>query len=315
MTNENSNFTNFKIHTQYSICEGAIKIEDLAQYCKDNKIKAIGLSDSFNLCGALEFSETISKVGTQPIIGTQINFKYNDTIGKLPIFAKSETGYGNLVKLSSKSFLEPYEKDSSNCSIDDLFKNSKDIIVLSGGIDSLFSNLIKKNKIKDVEILTAKLKENFANSFYFEIQRHNDEGEKIIENIFLNLSKKNNIPLIASQEVFYINDDMYEAHDALLCIGEKTYVDEKNRKKYSNQHYLKSSNELKKLYSDIPEALENNYNFPFRFNFKPKKSKPILPSLKISNNRTEEDELILQSQEGLKNRLNKFVLKKNPQSN
>ena len=315
MTNENSNFTNFKIHTQYSICEGAIKIEDLAQYCKDNKIKAIGLSDSFNLCGALEFSETISKVGTQPIIGTQIDFKYNDTIGKLPIFAKSETGYGNLVKLSSKSFLEPYEKDSSNCSIDDLFKNSKDIIVLSGGIDSLFSNLIKKNKIKDIEILTAKLKENFANSFYFEIQRHNDEGEKTIENIFLNLSKKNNIPLIASQEVFYINDDMYEAHDALLCIGEKTYVDEKNRKKYSNQHYLKSSNELKKLYSDIPEALENNYNFPFRFNFKPKKSKPILPSLKISDNRTEEDELILQSQEGLKNRLNKFVLKKNPQSN
>ena len=315
MTNENSNFTNFKIHTQYSICEGAIKIEDLAQYCKDNKIKAIGLSDSFNLCGALEFSETISKVGTQPIIGTQINFKYNDTIGKLPIFAKNETGYGNLVKLSSKSFLEPYEKDSSNCSIDDLFKNSKDIIVLSGGIDSLFSNLIKKNKIKDIEILTAKLKENFANSFYFEIQRHNDEGEKTIENIFLNLSKKNNIPLIASQEVFYINDDMYEAHDALLCIGEKTYVDEKNRKKYSNQHYLKSSNELKKLYSDIPEALENNYNFPFRFNFKPKKSKPILPSLKISDNRTEEEELILQSQEGLKNRLNKFVLKKNLQSN
>ena len=89
----------------------------------------------------------------------------------------------------------------------------------------------------------------------------------------------------------------------------------KNREKYSNQHYLKSSNELKKLYSDIPEALENNYNFPFRFNFKPKKSKPILPSLKISDNRTEEDELILQSQEGLKNRLNKFVLKKNIQSN
>ena len=315
MIDEKFRFTNFKIHTQYSICEGAIKIEDLAQYCKDNKIKAIGLSDSFNLCGALEFSETISKVGTQPIIGTQINFKYNDTIGKLPIFAKNETGYGNLVKLSSKSFLEPYEKDSSNCSIDDLFKNSKDIIVLSGGIDSLFSNLIKKNKIKDIEILTAKLKENFANSFYFEIQRHNDEGEKTIENIFLNLSKKNNIPLIASQEVFYINDDMYEAHDALLCIGEKTYVDEKNRKKYSNQHYLKSSNELKKLYSDIPEALENNYNFPFRFNFKPKKSKPILPSLKISDNRTEEEELILQSQEGLKNRLNKFVLKKNLQSN
>ena len=77
MINGKSKFTNFKIHTQYSICEGAIKINDLAEYCKQNKVPAIGLSDSYNLCGALEFSEEISKAGTQPIIGTQINIKYN----------------------------------------------------------------------------------------------------------------------------------------------------------------------------------------------------------------------------------------------
>ena len=92
---------------------------------------------------------------------------------------------------------------------------------------------------------------------------------------------------------------MYEAHDALLCIGEKTYVHEKNRKKFSNQHYIKSSNELKKLYSDIPEALENNYNFPYHFHYKVKKSSPVLPSLKISDNRSESDELLLQSKDGL----------------
>ena len=68
-------FNNFKVHSQYSICEGAAKIDDLAEYCKSNKIKSVGLSDSFNLCGALEFSEKLSKAGTQPIIGTQINFK------------------------------------------------------------------------------------------------------------------------------------------------------------------------------------------------------------------------------------------------
>ena len=78
MSDANSKFTNFKVHTQYSICEGAIKIEDLAEYCKKNKIKALGLSDSFNLCGALEFSEEISKAGTQPIIGSQINFEFNN---------------------------------------------------------------------------------------------------------------------------------------------------------------------------------------------------------------------------------------------
>ncbi len=310
MINENSKFTNFKIHSQYSICEGAIKIEDLAKYCKEKKIPAVGLSDSFNLCGALEFSEAISKVGTQPIIGTQINFKYSDSIGKLPIFAKTSLGYNNLVKLSSKSFLDTNEKEIANCSIEELYNNSTGLIVLSGGLDSLFSNLIKKNKIKEIENLTTSLKKKFSNSFYFEIQRHNDIGEKNIENIYLDLSNKFQVPLIASQEIFYISQDMHEAHDALMCIGEKTYVDDINRKKYTNEHYIKTSEELKKLYSDIPEALENNYNFPYLFNFKLNKSEPNLPSLKITNNRSEQEELEFQSKIGLKNRLEKFIFKK-----
>ncbi len=310
MTNEKNIFTNFKIHSQYSICEGAIKIEQLAEYCKENKLRAIGLCDSYNLCGALEFSESISKVGTQPIIGTQINFKYSDTIGKIPIFAKTELGYSNLVKLSSKSFLESQESEVPHCSIEDLIKNSKDIIVLSGGIDSLFCNLAVKNKIKDIEILSTKLKKIFSDSFYLEIQRHNDESEKRFENILLEISNKAEIPLIASQEVYYINKDMYEAHDALLCIGEKTYVSEKNRKKFTNQHFLKTSDELSEIFKDIPEALENNYNFPYRFNYKLKKSKPLLPSLKISKDRNEQEELLHQSNVGLKNRLEKFVFKK-----
>ena len=315
MSDGKSIFTNFKVHTQYSICEGAIKIEDLADYCKKNKIRSLGLSDSFNLCGALEFSEALSKVGTQPIIGSQINFRYNETIGKLPIFAKTEKGYNNLVKLSSKSFLESKEKLVPTCSLDDLFDNCEDLLILSGGIDSLFNNLVKKNKIKDVDSLASNLKNKFKDSFYLEIQRHNDQDERKLENIFLDLSNKVSIPIIASQEVFYINKDMYEAHDALLCIGEKTYVDEKNRKKYSDQHYIKSNDEIKNLFSDIPEALYNNYNFPFRFSFKVKKSKPILPSIEISNQRNENDELTFQSNEGLKNRLEHFILKNVDKSN
>ena len=99
-------FNNIKIHTQYSICEGAIKIDDLANYCKANKIKAIGLADSYNLCGALEFAEKISKVGTQPIIGSQINILSENQIGKITLYATSEQGYKNLTKLSSSSCFE-----------------------------------------------------------------------------------------------------------------------------------------------------------------------------------------------------------------
>ena len=94
----NKEFNNIKVHTQYSICEGAIKIDELADYCKTNKIKAIGLADSYNLCGALEFAEKISKVGTQPIIGTQINLLGDNQIGKITLYATSEKGYKNLKK-------------------------------------------------------------------------------------------------------------------------------------------------------------------------------------------------------------------------
>ena len=132
MENEKRKFTHFKIHTQYSICEGAIKITDLGKYCKENKIQAIGLSDSFNLCGALEFSEEISKSGTQPIIGTQINFIFNKVMGKIPIFAQTKKGFSNLTKLSSKSYLDVNETLPPHCNLDELFLHSEDIIVTSG---------------------------------------------------------------------------------------------------------------------------------------------------------------------------------------
>ena len=96
------NFNHLKIHTQYSICEGAARIDDLQEYSKKNKIKSLGLCDTSNLCGALEFAEKISKSGTQPIIGTQINFKIGETTGLLPLFALNETGYKNLVNFTEK---------------------------------------------------------------------------------------------------------------------------------------------------------------------------------------------------------------------
>ena len=100
------NFNHLKIHSQYSICEGAAKIDDLQEYSKAHKLKSLGLCDSSNLCGALEFAEKISKSGTQPIIGTQINFKISNTIGLLPLFALNEAGYKNIIDLSSSSYLQ-----------------------------------------------------------------------------------------------------------------------------------------------------------------------------------------------------------------
>ena len=305
------NFNNIKIHTQYSICEGAIKIDDLAEYCKSNKIKSIGLADSYNLCGALEFSEKLSKVGTQPIIGTQINLRFQNIIGKVTLYATTEEGYKNLTKLSSSSYLKSNVSDEPSCEIIDLISNNQDLILLTGNYYNFFGKLFYANKIKDFEKIITSLKSNFKDRLYFEIQRHSENEEKNFENYLLNSSKTVDIPLIATQEVFYLNNDMYEAHDALTCIGEKNFIDDKGRFKYSNQHYFKQNEDLQKLYSDIPEALENNYNFHLRFNFKPKKSKPILPSIANDQKNSPEEVLIKLANEGLVNRINNFILKRN----
>ncbi len=311
MSARSEEFNNLKVHTQYSICEGAIKIDDLADYCKINKIKAIGLADSYNLCGALEFAEKISKVGTQPIIGTQINILSNNQIGKITLYAISEKGYKNLTKLSSKSYFKNKNFHAPYCEIDDLITNNQDLILLTGNYNNFFGKLFYANKLKLIEKLIEKLKFSFKNRLYIEIQRHGENQEINYENYLLNLSSLYNLPIIAGQEVFYLDPSMAEAHDALICIGEKQFIDDKNRFRYSNQHYLKKNEEIQKLYQDLPEALENNYNFPLRFNFKPKKSKPILPS--ISNNKEISPEKVLMSQarHGLEERLDNFILKKN----
>ena len=304
-------FNHIKIHTQYSICEGAIKIDDLAEFCKANKIKSIGLADSYNLCGALEFSEKLSKVGTHPIIGTQINLKAHNVIGKITLYAKTVVGYKNLTKLSSLSYLNSKETEEPSLNIDELISNNQDIIILTGSFRDYFGKLIQSNKTKNFIDTINLLKAHFKNRIYFEIQRHNEIDEKNFENYLLKYSKSLNVPLIATQEVFYLEQEMYEAHDALKCIGEKSFVDDKNRFKLSNEHYFKKIDDLKKLYSDIPEALENNYNFHLRFNFKPKKSKPILPSIADGKSGSPETELSTQAQAGLKNRIANFILKRN----
>ena len=154
-------FNQFKIHTQYSICEGAVKIDQLKNFCKENKIKSLGLSDTYNLSGALEFSENLSSVGTQPIIGTQILFKYKEFEGLIPLIAKNKDGYKNIIKLSSKSYLENSETTTPHCKLDDLFNNSEGIIILTGSIKCFFGSLFNKGLFNEIEEIMIKLKEKF----------------------------------------------------------------------------------------------------------------------------------------------------------
>ena len=296
----NKHFTHFKVHTQYSICEGAVKIESLKDFCKENKLVSVGICDTENLCGALEFSENISKVGTQPIIGTQINFKYEDTTGLLPLIALNENGYKKIIELSSKSYLENDVLSKPHLDIKELLDNISDVILLSGTNHGLFGKLFEKGRFDEIQKIYKDLLKNFKDNFYLEIQRHGDQNEISFEKFNLEQSFRLKIPIIASNEVYYLTKDMHEAHDALTCIGEKTYLNDKNRIKYSDQHYFKSSEEMCALFSDLPEALENNFNLPYRCSFRPQFSKPVLPNISTEKDGSADEILKKDSLNGLK---------------
>jgi len=302
---------NLKIHTQFSICEGAIKINQLSDFCKKNKVSAVGICDNENLSGALEFSNELSKLGIQPIIGTTIYLK--DTVdkeifyGKISLFAKNNKGYKNLLKLSSKSYLNLKDEDNKpNISFDLLTKYLDGIIILIGGSKSFFSDLFIKNKDNYCNKKIYELKKIFNNNIYIEIQRHNEPHESQLEKKLIKAATELKIPLIATNEVFYLNQNEYAAHDAYICVGEKSYVNDKNRLKYSDQHYFMQSEELADLFRDLPDALENNKNFKYRFCYYPKKSKPLLPHF-VDENMDVNKVLKDKAEQGLQERLNKFI--------
>ena len=303
---KNQNFNHLKIHSQFSICEGAIKIDDLKDFSKENKIRAFGLCDTSNLCGALEFAEKISKVGTQPIIGTQINFKYAETVGLLPLFALNEEGYKRIIELSSMSYLKNDNLSDPHLDFKELLNKNNGMSLFSGTINGLFGQLFDKGKFTEIDELYSKLKSKYDDRFYIEIQRHGDQNEISFEKFNLSKSSKLEIPLIATNEVFYINKNMHEAHDALICIKNKTYINEKNRLMYSDQHYLKNNSEMSELFADLPEALENNYNFLYRCCFRPLFSKPILPNISSEKGGNADEILKKNSLEGLNDKFQKF---------
>ena len=152
-------FNHLKVHTQYSICEGAISIDDsLKDFSKENKFKSLALCDTSNLCGALEFAEKISKIGTQPIIGTQINFKFNENIGLLPLFALNEKGYKRIIELSSLSYITNDDLSEPHLNFEELLSNTEGVSIFSGTIFGFFGSLFDKGKFSEINELYTKIK-------------------------------------------------------------------------------------------------------------------------------------------------------------
>lgn len=301
-------FIHLRIHTAYSLCEGTVKIPDLIRTCEKRDIPAVAITDTNNMFGAFEFATKCASSGIQPIMGLAIDLKLEGFLSKIILLAKNEQGYKNLMKLMTCYYIENKEL-IKYITVDNLTKFSKGLIALSGGASGPAGQLfLNGNKETSGEFLLD-LNAIFKNNFYIEISRTNEAAEKATEQFFVNFALSNNIPLVATNEVFFLDKSMHISHDALMCIADSTYMTVKNRRRVSEEHYFKSTDEMFEIFSDLKEAVLNTALIAQRCSFMPEKKAPVLP--KFTDDSGDNEDLILdkQAHEGLKTRLNEVVFK------
>jgi len=297
-------FVHLRSQSSYSLAESALKISKLVSLCKKNNMPAIALTDNNNMFGALEFSLECINNGIQPIIGSSINFLdifIKDTSSQINFLVKNEKGYKNLLYLSSLS----HTSDNNLVGINalDLKNHSEGLICYIGGEFNPLLMLHLQNKpLKIVESIKF-FKQLFNEDFLFEIQRINNLKIDEFENLFLNYSSEFNIPLIGSNNVKFENKDDFNAHDALLCIAQKSTINQTNRIFSNPEIYFKTSEEMKKIFFDIPIITENNFLIAKKCNFFPIEISPKLPKFSNDKNIKESDILIQLSKDGLATRL------------
>ena len=305
-------FVPLRTRSPYSMLEGALKIKPLAARCADWRYPAIGLADTNNLCGALEFSETITGFGLQPIIGVTLSMDIGlplqpgqlrrDPDGTLVLFAQNEKGYENLMALSSSSFLDVEPTDVPHVKATMLEGRTEGVIALTGGPDGVLNRFIVSERPQVAKDWLERLQGWFPDRLYVELQRHHTEDEEKAEPVLIDWAYDRDLPLVATNEPFYLDPEMHEAHDALLAISEGSYVLEKNRRKVTGHHYLKSPEQMLELFADLPEAIENTLVIAQRCAYKSPKRDPILPNFG-DGSLSEADILAQQAKDGLRARL------------
>ena len=298
-------FIHLHLHSAYSLAEGAIRINDMCQNITHLNQPAVAVTDTNNMFGALEFSLSAQKAGIQPIIGCQIRLGHEGH--ELVLLVQNEAGYRNICRLVSDAYMETEDAHDPYVSWDDLEQFGEGLICLTGGLNGPIAQYYLHNQEKDAERAAKKLLKIFGNRLYLELQRHGLREETQIEPKMLDLAYKLNIPLVATNDCYFINRKMHQAHDALLCIADGRYVSEENRRKVTPDHYLKSSDEMIRLFADLPESIQNTVQIAKRCSFLLQVVDPILPPFDTGEGRSEVEELRHVATEGLKWRLEKFV--------
>ena len=317
-----ADFVHLRVHTAYSLLEGALRIDELVSLCRDGAMPAVAITDTNNLFGALEFSTACAAAGVQPILGCQLSIAIDGPGGQRPVpgagdapgadsvvlLVQDETGYRNLLKLLSKAYLDGEPADEPRVTLDALAEHADGLIALTGGPQGPLGRLLANGQRPAAEDLLSRLAEVFPGRLYVELQRHGLVTETRIEPELVGLADGHDLPLLATNEAFFADAGMHEAHDALICIAEGSYVSQSDRRRLTPEHGLKSAAEMRALFADLPDAVDNTLVVARRCAFMVKPRDPILPAYDSGDGRPEAEALRALATAGLEARLKDQVL-------
>ncbi|MET4632693.1 DNA polymerase-3 subunit alpha [Kaistia defluvii] len=283
-------FVHLRVHSAYSLLEGALPLKSLIKLAAADKMPALGLTDTGNLFGALEFSERAVETGIQPIIGCQVAVHFDDgfepsrrpvpgqkNLSDLVMIASNEAGYWNLVRLVSRAFMETDPGDKPHIKFGDLEETHEGLIVLTGGGSGPLDQAIRIGQGAFAERRIERMAGLLGDRLYVELQRHQAIEQQRAEPELIDLAYRYGLPLVATNEAFFPKRDDYEAHDALVAIAEGSVVADEKRRRLTPEHYFKSRAEMVALFADLPEATDNSVEIALRCSYRPMKRKPILP--------------------------------------
>jgi DNA polymerase-3 subunit alpha len=308
-------FVHLRVRSAYSLLEGAIKSDQIGKLAAKADMPAVALTDRANLFGALEFSVETKDVGVQPIIGCALpvrgigegrpeRWAHTPTI---VLLAQNEAGYRNLTILSSAAYLESEAVDEPAVPWSLVAEHAAGLILLSGGADGPVDPLFAIGRANDAIAALGEMHRVFQDRFYVELQRHGLAAQAAAEPGLVAFAYEQDVPLVATNDVYFDRAAMHEAHDALLCISGSTFVGEADRWQVTAEHWFKPPAAMRKLFADLPEACDNTLDIARRCAFMVKKRDPILPRFPTGAGRSEADELAHQAREGLTARLAKMV--------
>lgn len=261
-------FVHLHVHTEYSLLDGFTVIDKMMDKVKELGMDAIAITDHGAMFGVVDFYKAAKEKGIKPVIGCEVytaarTMKDRDPQkdkdqGHLVLLARNQEGYQNLIELVSNGFLKGFYY-KPRIDYDELSKFSKGLIGLSGCLAGDINRLLLQNQYEMAKDLALKLKGIFEeDSFYLELQDHNMEEQKKVNLQLIKLGKELDIPLVATNDVHYMNREDAEVHDILLCIQTGKIKEDTDRMKFPNdEFYLKSSEEMEQIFAFAPEAISN----------------------------------------------------------